>query len=345
MELRIDRSKITEQLEERIGVGDEIMNRNLRHHDDLMAAAEDRKRFDQFNAALITKAFGAESDPTRIYEEATKDTPLPISVGNAPSFETYARLFKSSTSTRVNGLRSVLEQVDLYDDPPEITAPGFRGVSAEAARLGLSAEMVAIIEGLAEHPTGVDNCQDAGFTVTDPDTDRAFRELRERRIIRAKAYQDNGSGRTTMVDGVALTREGWATIERLRSGPPAPAQPIQLNVGGHVFGNVQAAGAGSNQTATSHVDASVTNDLGAFTDLLRTALDEDGDRLGGDAYEILEAQLDALDEERSTGPLNPQRIRGYLLAIIGVLGALGLDGRWPDILEAGQTILEHLPAG
>ncbi len=349
MQLKISRSDITRRLQERITAGEELAQREIRTEDDLTTANADRTRFDQFNQALTRKAFDEDSAPVTNYDKIV--APGPVVAGlSTPSVQERAKWFRDKAARRVNGLQAILEQLDLYDDPPEAAAmsdtssEGPPAASAQAARLGLNAEMERIVRNLGEHPAGADSCHEAGFDpVHNRETDRAFQALIKRGLVDTGAYQTNGSGYTTMVDRVGLTNRGVTALDELRNGPPPPAQVVQVNIAGHNYGAAQAAGAGSAQTATSNVGASVSNDLDAFTELLRTALDAAGDHLGDDARAIIDSQLAGIDDERESDTPRWERVKGYLLSIVGVLGGLGLDGSWADVLQAGQVILEQLP--
>jgi hypothetical protein len=122
------------------------------------------------------------------------------------------------------------------------------------------------------------------------------------------------------------------------TSPPAP----QININGNVYGTVQAAGAGSSQTATTNVDASVTNDLAAFAELLRTALNNDQD-VEAHTRQALDAQLAAIDSERGADRPRWPLIRGWVLTVLGILGGAGLGGDWAKVIEIGQVVVTQLP--
>ncbi len=121
------------------------------------------------------------------------------------------------------------------------------------------------------------------------------------------------------------------------------ASAPQININGPVYGTVQAASAGSNQTATTNVDASVTNDLDTFTELLRTALDNDRD-LDAQTRQALDSQLAAIVGERSSEPPRWPLIRGWVLTVLGILDGAGLGGDWAKVIDIGQVVVSQLPA-
>ncbi len=89
----------------------------------------------------------------------------------------------------------------------------------DAAGRGLSPTMELMLDALAAHPTGVESLNEAGFSIADRDSDRAFQSLLSHGFVRAEHLQVLASGKVGLVAGVCLTSEGFRVVSELHGEP------------------------------------------------------------------------------------------------------------------------------
>ena len=136
------RKRFRDELDERVGLGNEIAERELSSEEDLEAARSDYYTWGDYNKEFLRRRFTTPE----IAEEYALVLPF---VGS--SYSSLARDiddFRERVAEKVRRLESIRERIPLFEESPQAQAA--RGASVQNSRQGAAIESIFIVHGHAD---------------------------------------------------------------------------------------------------------------------------------------------------------------------------------------------------
>lgn len=113
--LLMPRDDVKQRLVDRINKGQELLHESIQGEEDLKRLWDDRYRWHNYNIELLDRIFNG-GGPAGDYSYQGP------SIGGALNFDKQVQAFRREVENRINRLRAILEQLDLYREDPSVGA-------------------------------------------------------------------------------------------------------------------------------------------------------------------------------------------------------------------------------
>jgi predicted nucleotide-binding protein len=140
--LTVDRKTFASELDERLALGEEILERPVSNHEELEAAGADYYTWDDYNSTLLKQRF-----TTAEIAEEYSFWGVGV-IGGHYSFEEKVADLRDDVQKKLRRLQSVRGRLDLYEEPPDLPV----AVARQAAVAAAAGRTIFIVHGQAEAP-------------------------------------------------------------------------------------------------------------------------------------------------------------------------------------------------